>query len=187
MKPGLIFCVALVLSGGLVGCATDSSLREYLIDDDPLARPEILSYSKPSSETLHQIKIKRISLSREQFQKLNTFPMSKTENGVRWLLEEKPDTMREGPWHTRLYIFDATDTHHCLSIELVDHSSSEVHHVWLNDKMLFVRVWFGRIAWTDFVLNTETGRLAYIEDGRLDAVPEDERNNCSQTLKNPIA
>ena len=35
--------------------------------------------------------------------------------------------------------------------------------------MLLVRVWFGRIAWTDFVLDAETRRFAYIENGRLDA------------------
>jgi hypothetical protein len=36
---------------------------------------------------------------------------------------------------------------------------------WLNEKMLFVEVSWGGIAWTDFVLDTETLRFAYIEDG----------------------
>jgi len=103
-------------------------------------------------------------------------PRSKTQNGVRWLVEEKPDTMRAGPWSTWLYIFDTADTNHCVRVELIDHASGSVHHAWLNDKLLFVRVWFGRIAWTDFILDSETLRFAYIEDGRLDAVLDRQEN-----------
>ena len=73
--------------------------------------------------------------------------------------------MRAGPWNTRLYIFDSADTNRCVRVELLDHAGYEIRHHWLNEKMLFVRVPWGRIAWTDFILNTETLRFAYIEDG----------------------
>ena len=73
--------------------------------------------------------------------------------------------MRDGPWNTRLYIFDSADTNRCVRVELLDRAGYEVHHSWLNEKLLFVRVPWGRIAWTDFVLNTETLHFDYIEDG----------------------
>ena len=101
---------------------------------------------------------------------LKDLPKSKTDNGARWLVEEKPDTMRGGPWNTQLYIFDTAGTNDCVCVKLLDHAGADVHHIWLNDKMLFVKVWFGRIAWTDFVLDAETRRLVYIEDGRLDSM-----------------
>jgi len=153
MKPKLILCLALVLSGGLFGCSTIEPTR-----------PDAITYSKPSSESLQKIKIERISLTSEQLAKSVLLPKDKTEFGSRWLVEEKPDTMRDGPWNTRLYIFNSADTNQCVRVELLDHASYDVRHTWLNDKMLFVEVYWGRIAWTDFVLNTETLRFAYIED-----------------------
>jgi hypothetical protein len=73
--------------------------------------------------------------------------------------------MHNGPWNTRLYIFDSSDTNQCVRVDLIDHASYDVQHNWLNEKLLFVSVPWGRIVWTDFVLNTETMRFAYIEDG----------------------
>jgi hypothetical protein len=155
MKPKIILCLTLVLSGVLFGCSTT----------DNSSRRDIVSYSKPSSESLQKIKIERISLTGDQLAKLASLPKDKTEFGSRWLLKEKPDTMRDGPWSTRLYIFNSTDTNQCVQIELLDHASYDVRHIWLNEKMLFVEVCWGRIAWTDFILDTETLRFAYIEDG----------------------
>jgi hypothetical protein len=123
MKSKLILGLALVLSGGLVGCSTAiESPRQYLVSYDPSERSDILSYSKPSSESLRQIKVERVSLTKEQLHTLNALPKSKTENGMRWLVEEKPDTMRDGPWNTRLYIFERDDTNHCVRVELIDHA-----------------------------------------------------------------
>src|SRR5277367_421373 len=145
MKPKLILCLALVLGGGLFGCSTIQPMRQ-----------EAVSYSKPPSENLQKIKIKRISLTGEQLAKLALLPKDKTEFDSRWLVEEKPDTMRDAPWNTRLYIFNSADTNQCVRVELLDHASYDVRHTLLNDKMLFVEVYWGRIAWTDFILNTET-------------------------------
>jgi hypothetical protein len=165
----IIFCLALFLSGGLFGCSTTESSRQYIVSNGgSLDQKYILFYTKPSPASLRQIKIERISLTKEQLQKLNARPTSKTDNGVRWLVEERPDTMQNGPWNTQLYIFNTVDIDHCVRVDVIDHVRGGVEHTWLNDKMLFVKIWFGRIAWTDFVLNAETGRFDYIEDGRLD-------------------
>ncbi|HEX5221906.1 MAG TPA: hypothetical protein VFZ59_20245 [Verrucomicrobiae bacterium] len=172
MKSKLVFCLALVLSGSLFGCSTlNEPPRQYILTpDDPSERTDILSYSKPSRKTLKQIKAAPAFLTREEFSKLANLPKDAAIRGVRWLAEEKPDTMRNGPWNTRLYIFTTGETNQCVRLELIDHGNGGVNHRWLNDKMLFVTVWFGRVAWTDFILNTETLRFAYIEDGRLDAM-----------------
>ena len=119
---------------------------------------------------MQKIKIERVSLTDEQFRELATLPKATTEFGSRWLVEHRPDTMRPGPWTTRLYIFDTADARHCVRVELTDHAGYDVRRTWLNDKMLFVRVCWGRIVSTDFVLDTETARPVYIQDadyGRL--------------------
>lgn len=169
MKLKFLLCLAVILSGILSGCATKPQpARQYDVSRGTTERSDILSYSKASSNSMRQIIVTNISLSKVELDKLNSLPKNKTENGVRWLVEEKPDTMRNAPWNTRLYIFDNSDRNHCVLIELMDHGNGGVRYNWLNDKMLFVRVWFGRIAWTDFILNSESLRFSYIEDGRLD-------------------
>ena len=159
MNPKLLLCLPLVLCGGLFGCSTIEPIRQ-----------EAVTYSKPSSESLQKIKIERISLTGEQLAKLaleghGLSPEDKRGTDPPLLLEVWPDWTRDAPWNTRLYIFNSGDTNRCVRVELLDHGAYEVHHTWLNDKMLFVEVPWGRIAWTDFVLDTKTLRFAYIEDG----------------------
>lgn len=169
MKVKLLLPLVLILTGILFGCSTAfESPRQYLVSHQSGERPDVLTYSKPGAETKRQIQIESMPLTEVQFRRLNALSRSGTENGVRWLVEEKPDTMRGGPWNTQIYILDQAVTNRCIRVALVDHSG-RVDHTWLNDKMLLVRVWFGRITWTDFVLDAETRRFVYIENGRLDA------------------
>ncbi len=173
MSLRISFCVALVMSTGLAGCSTArNSPSQRVVTYGGSERSDVLSYSTPSSQRLRQIKVVRASLTNEEVNRLEALPKTRSENGVRWLVEEKPNTMRDGPWNTRLSIGDAAEPNRCVRVELLDHANGGVRCQWLNDKLLSVRVWFGRIAWTDLVLDTETLRFAYIEDGRLDAVLE---------------
>jgi len=129
MKLKIILCLALVLSGILSGCSTIQP-----------ASPKTISYSKPSAETLQKINIERISLTQEQLAELALPPEDKREIGEPLLVEERPDWTRGGPWNTHLYIFDSAYTNPCVCVELLDHAAYEVHHPWLNSKMLFVEV-----------------------------------------------
>ena len=150
--------LSIVLCLGLSACASQPLAPSHSLTQLPV------SYSKPSSESLQKIKIERFSLTDEQLRELAALPKTTAEFGSRWLVEQRPDTMRPGPWTTRLYIFDATAGHQCVRVELTDHASYDVQRTWLNDKMLFVRVSWGRIVSTDFVLDTEAIRFAYVED-----------------------
>ena len=153
MNPKLLLALALVLSSGLLGCTTVQSPRQ-----------DAVLYSTPSSASLQKIKIKRISLTGEQVAELASLPKDKTEFNSRWLVEEKPDTMRRALGYAA-YIFDSADTNRCVRVELLDQAGYEIRHAWLNEKMLFIGVPWGRMAWTDSVLDTETLRFVYIEDG----------------------
>jgi hypothetical protein len=167
MKSKILLYLELVLMGA-TGCASvHESPTQYIVSYPLGDRPDILSYSKASAETMRQIKIDQIYLTKDQLGKLNALPKSLSQNSVRWIVEEKPDTMRNGPWNTELYIFARDQTNRCLHLALLD-NNGRVDHAWLNDKMLFVEVWFGRIAWTDFILDAETHRFVYCENGRLD-------------------
>src|SRR6185295_7330511 len=86
MKHKIFPCLALVLSGVLFGCSTTvESHREYLVTHDPAERPDILSYSKPSAESLKKIKIERVFLTGEQSAKMIMLPKSETRFHTRSL------------------------------------------------------------------------------------------------------
>lgn len=153
-----INCLGILLCLSLSACASQPPASSHSSTQFPVA------YSKPSLESLQKIRIERVSLTDEQFRELSALPKTTSGFGSRWLVEQRPDTMRPGPWTTRLYIFDATAAHHCVRVELTDHASYAVERTWLNDKMLFVRVWWGRIVSTDFALDTEAIRFSYAED-----------------------
>lgn len=155
MKFKLLLCFTLVLSGALFGCAIQVQSKWQAN----------VSYSKPTPAILRKIKIQRVSVTSNLLVKLAPLPKDRTEFDSQWLVEIKPDTMHPGPWNTRCYIFNSGDTNQCVRVELLDHASYEVTHRWLNEKLLFVSVPWGRIAWTDFVLDTQTRRFLYIEDG----------------------
>ncbi len=174
MKIKLILCLVLILSGGLFGCSiVNESPRQYISrSTNPAELSEVSWYEKPSLETLQNIKVTRVSLTKPELNKLTALPKDPT-NGASWLVEEDPDTMRDGPWKTHLYIFDNSDTNHCAHVELIDHVSGGVKHTWLNDKILFVEVWWGHAGWTDFILNTETCKIIYMEDGFWNVLTDD--------------
>jgi len=184
MKSKLILCLALVLSGGLFGCSTTvGQSRQYIsrpANSDEL--PGVSWHEKPSPETLQKIKVARVSLTKDELNKLAVLPKD-PENGALWLVEEDPDTLRDGPWKTDLYIFDNANTNHCVRIGLFDHVSGGVKHVWLNDKILFVEVWWGHIGYTDFILNVETLKFLYMEDGFYTSLPVDSRPESCYEVK----
>ncbi len=50
-----------------------------------------------------------------------------------------------------------------LKLRVVDHASGGVQVQWLNEKLLFVEVWWGRIASTDLILDVSTKTFLYRE------------------------
>lgn len=50
-----------------------------------------------------------------------------------------------------------------LIFELLDHVSSMPEIKWVNEKLLFVRIWWGRILGTDFIIDIEERKIVYKE------------------------
>ncbi len=159
----------------LAGCSTGDSWDRHYVStpkDSSDGLPEEMWYGKPSPETLRNIRVARISLTPGERARLARLPNAH-EQGVTWLKEVDPDTSREGPWKTRLYVFDNMDTNHCLRVDLIDHASGGVRHEWLNDDILSVEVWWGHVAFTDFFLDVSTGKFVYMRDGMEMPVAEE--------------
>jgi hypothetical protein len=90
--------------------------------------------------------------------------------GTRWLFAAEPDTTRPGPWTTVLSVRGYPTGAELLRITLRDHGGYGVRTAWLNEKLLFVQAWWGRIASSDLVIDVERGVLLTGEDADLAAL-----------------
>lgn len=83
--------------------------------------------------------------------------------GTRWFVEVDPDYMSvKEPWKTTLYIGSAGDDKTVLLATFTDHGNTFSAH-WINEKLLFVQVWWGRIASSDLILDVSQGKYIYNE------------------------
>lgn len=82
--------------------------------------------------------------------------------GTSWLIVSEPDFTKPGPWETRISIHVARSR----ATELMtfkDHGSGGVSVQWLNEKMIYGSVWWGRIVSTDFIFDADKNRFLYEE------------------------
>ena len=82
-------------------------------------------------------------------------------NGAYYFLLVEPDFERSGPWSTRIVI--NAEQEEPILIDLIDHSSYSVVVKWINEKLLFGRIWWGRVLGTDFVFDVEARRMIFKE------------------------
>jgi hypothetical protein len=69
------------------------------------------------------------------------------------------DTAKEGPRVKTISLFNERD--YLLQIFLLDFSTVEVR--WINEKLLYVRVWWGRVLGTDIIYDVEKEEMIYKE------------------------
>lgn len=81
---------------------------------------------------------------------------------TRWLIEALPDTMKPGPWTTRVYV-GAGGSAPDVELRLIDETKGGVSARWLNEKLIFGEVWWGRIYATDFIFDVEQQKYVYRE------------------------
>ncbi len=79
-----------------------------------------------------------------------------------WHVSLGPDYANNGPWTTVAYIGSA-GSHEVLRLSLIDHANGGAQLQWLSEKLLFGRVWWGRIYSTDFILDVQKREFIYKE------------------------
>ena len=83
--------------------------------------------------------------------------------GTRWFIEVDPDyTSTKTPWTTTIYIGNNLGSEIAVEAVFRDHGNTFSAH-WINEKLLFVQVWWGRIASSDIILDVNQGTVIYHE------------------------
>ncbi len=82
-------------------------------------------------------------------------------NGAYRLWKRAPDTSQPGPWTAEVIVDVERDRSLVLGLE--DVAGYEVVAEWVNEKLLYVRVPWGRVAFSDLILDVEHGVLVHEE------------------------
>lgn len=88
----------------------------------------------------------------------------KTPQRTRWFVLDVPDTTREGPWSTTMRVYSNPNGTPILEATFSDHHSYRVKATWLNDKLIFVEVPWGRLLATHIILDVESRKPVYMEN-----------------------
>jgi hypothetical protein len=88
---------------------------------------------------------------------------SMSPQGTRWFVELDPDYMStQVSWTTTLYIKGGSDGRRVWKASFIDHGDTFSAR-WINEKLLFVQVWWGRMASTDLIFDVNQGTIIYNE------------------------
>lgn len=125
---------------------------------------DVVRYSPAEEHYLDRIEILTEDPSFPSQQNLDDLESQRTPHGTGVLHISRPDTTVPPPWVTHLYI--TGDKARPISLEIVvrQNASYEVQTRWINEKLLWFSVWWGRILATEVILNVETGTFEYAED-----------------------
>ncbi len=101
--------------------------------------------------------------------------------GTGSLFIDGADMTKGSPWTTRVYIVTHSPVANGVILTVHDHGNGGVRASWLNEKLVFLQVWWGRIHSTDLVLDVGRRKWIYSEaadymKGILPQCAEAERN-----------
>jgi hypothetical protein len=71
-----------------------------------------------------------------------------SEQHTMWQIPVEPDYMKAGPWSTTIYI-GSDVANEVLRLSFLYHANGGAKIRWLNEKLVFGRVWWGRVYSTD--------------------------------------
>jgi hypothetical protein len=91
-----------------------------------------------------------------------------SKNRAYYCMTGSPDFSRKGPWSTIIYIY--AEKEELTRVKLADHAAYPVQIKWINEKLIFIRVWWGRRIGTDLIFDAESGSIItkeMVEDGSI--------------------
>ena len=123
------------------------------------------------------VKVAELAANEPDTPALAKLERHRSPRGTAFFLNVTPDTTRSGPWDTTLYVFGNEARPLGLRIDVKDHASYGVKTQWINEKLIFLQVWLGRIVAMDLIVDIENRSSVYAESanhGRL-ILPCDEK------------
>ena len=82
-------------------------------------------------------------------------------NDAYWFWVNEPNTREPGPWTTDIYVFNEREE--LIHIALIDHDDYERRFEWINEKLLYISIWWGRALGSYYIFDVEKEHLVVKE------------------------
>lgn len=164
MKKRLIMSMicSLLFLLPLAGYSRGTGNAEWHTPPDRWAEPRI-HHSPFDQEYEQRIRISHIS-RRDGSALRKVF----SSNKAYWYSAQPPDYLKKGPWSTDILLDN--ERSYLIDIRLVDHSQYDLKVNWINEKLLYIQVWWGRILGSYLIFDLEKERIVsreMVHDGSL--------------------
>jgi hypothetical protein len=123
-----------------------------------------VAYAPAPPEALREVTVTPFRTGLPGAPELAGLPAHRSPHGTAFYVMRHPDTTRARPWTTTIHVFGNKARPLGLRIEAANHISGGVRASWINEKLLWLQVWRGRIVSTDLILNIETAQFLYSEE-----------------------
>jgi hypothetical protein len=142
--------------------ATEGNASGFHTDPDTWDKPRLYHTSITDDYA------DRVVVSKSTFPAALLQPIH-SDNEAYYFMVMGPDFSEEGPWTTTIYLYNEREK--LTRIELEDHAAYPVKVQWTNEKLIFVRVWWGRAVGTDLLFDVESEEIIFSEIVRDGNVP----------------
>ncbi len=121
-----------------------------------------MTYSAADQRALEEVSLSTIN-EVELSDSIKDLKPTKSRHGTAYFAMQTPDTTKVGPWTTTVYVGGNLARPIALSVRFSNHASYGGDAVWLNEKLLFLRVTRGRTISTELILDVEAEKFIHAE------------------------
>lgn len=169
-----------IVLAAILGVTSIGILGEEL----PPCNEREVEYSSPALIPLDsRIHVRRLAVKPAQVQK-ESDPEYKTYSPQRTAAFNRvriANTLNNGSRDNSIEIFTTSGKPHAWSIDVID-PRDNVQLLWLNEDLLFMRVWWGRIVSTDLIFELHSGKFIYAQEANYGTMVQP-CNEPNPTLK----
>lgn len=161
---GILVGIVMLIGGAL----TETAMAEPLTSCDQTQRVE---YTSPEVIDLAaQVKLEQgRTTPNGAGQQVAVLSPHKTAS---YSITYKPNFSRPGPWNTVVEI-QGTNSHPVnMLLTVLDHGNNDVSLTWLNEHLLFVHVWWGRLVDGHLIVDIDEGKVIHAEEGHYHTMVE---------------
>jgi hypothetical protein len=172
---GTLMLIVIQLLMVVIGLNT--SYSETSISDTECREYDEVYYEKPDEYVLSRINLEKLDSDSELPSSLSDTTGEFSPQGTKHYIIQSADFTKHGPWNSSIYVLGNRANPLKIKIAFRDHGNGGVRARWLNEKLLFVQVWWGRIVSTDLILDLDAAQWIYMQNANYGKIikPCDEK------------